>query len=444
VTEYHEVIGYHLEQAHRYLTELGPADDHARALAERAAGQLGTAGRRAGNRGDYFAAANLLGRAAGLLPFESRERLELLHPRLNAISQTQGGSEAIKAGRELTELAEKLGDRRLAAHGLLFTAPSPGMYAGHDPVEAQEILEGCVAVFEPEGDVAGLAMAERRLAWVLSAQGHYAQAIEVLERGLANARKANDPVAYRTLAQTYVFHHVEGPTPVAEAIGRCDAIGGEAGDDRVLDAVVSRCLAALEAMAGRFDAARQHELSASPVLEHAGFVAASMGSLSVSAYAKELYGDRAGAVDDLRQKWISYRDVFGGAAPRLAMDAAYRLAGLYCDDGRWEEAERQMAEYREAPLPAGHAGAVSLAVEARLAANAGEYDRAQSLARQAQGIADQTDTLNSAALVWTAVAEVEKAAGADPEPALGRAAALYEAKGNITAAARVTTSSALP
>ncbi len=27
-TEYEEILGYHLEQAHRYLSELGPLDDH--------------------------------------------------------------------------------------------------------------------------------------------------------------------------------------------------------------------------------------------------------------------------------------------------------------------------------------------------------------------------------------------------------------------------------
>ncbi len=31
-TEYEEILGYHLEQAHRYLSELGPLDDHGRAL----------------------------------------------------------------------------------------------------------------------------------------------------------------------------------------------------------------------------------------------------------------------------------------------------------------------------------------------------------------------------------------------------------------------------
>ena len=33
-TEYEEILGYHLEQAHQYLTELGPLDDHGRELGD--------------------------------------------------------------------------------------------------------------------------------------------------------------------------------------------------------------------------------------------------------------------------------------------------------------------------------------------------------------------------------------------------------------------------
>ena len=45
VEEYEEILGYHLEQAHRYLLELGPADEHARALSGRAGARLAVAGR---------------------------------------------------------------------------------------------------------------------------------------------------------------------------------------------------------------------------------------------------------------------------------------------------------------------------------------------------------------------------------------------------------------
>ena len=65
--EFEEILGYHLEQAYRYLVDLGPLDDHGRALRSRASVRLGSAGRRALARGDMSAAASLLRRASALL-----------------------------------------------------------------------------------------------------------------------------------------------------------------------------------------------------------------------------------------------------------------------------------------------------------------------------------------------------------------------------------------
>ena len=73
-----EVLGWHLERAHRFLTELGPADDHGRRVAAAAAAQLAAAGHTATGRGDLPAAANLLERAIALLPVTDRARLQLL------------------------------------------------------------------------------------------------------------------------------------------------------------------------------------------------------------------------------------------------------------------------------------------------------------------------------------------------------------------------------
>jgi len=68
VAEQEEILGYHLEQAYRLRAELGPLDDQAKGLGERAAKLLMAAGRRALDRGDVPATLNLLSRAAELLP----------------------------------------------------------------------------------------------------------------------------------------------------------------------------------------------------------------------------------------------------------------------------------------------------------------------------------------------------------------------------------------
>ncbi len=67
LAEYEEIIAYHLEQAYRYRTELGPPD--AAAMERPGSGTLlARACRRAEGRGDIAATVELLQRAIGLLP----------------------------------------------------------------------------------------------------------------------------------------------------------------------------------------------------------------------------------------------------------------------------------------------------------------------------------------------------------------------------------------
>ena len=76
--KYEEIVGYHLEMAHRSLLELGPPNDRTSALAGRAAQTLSSAGERALARSDMPAAVNLLSRAIALLRPRDTRRLELL------------------------------------------------------------------------------------------------------------------------------------------------------------------------------------------------------------------------------------------------------------------------------------------------------------------------------------------------------------------------------
>jgi class 3 adenylate cyclase len=75
--EYDEMLGYHLERAHRYLAQLGLLDEGGRELANRAARRLGSSGGRALARGDTRAAVSLLERAVSLLDSEHPARREL-------------------------------------------------------------------------------------------------------------------------------------------------------------------------------------------------------------------------------------------------------------------------------------------------------------------------------------------------------------------------------
>ena len=96
--EFEEILGYHLEQAYRYRTELGPLDDDGRRGRPRAADKLGSAGRRAFGRGDTPAAANLLAtRARRPSPSDDPWRTELLPDLAEALTE-QGDFAGARAG----------------------------------------------------------------------------------------------------------------------------------------------------------------------------------------------------------------------------------------------------------------------------------------------------------------------------------------------------------
>ena len=88
-SELDEILGYHLEQAYGYRSELGPIGELAEELAARAGERLGRAGRRAiVGGGDVAAAASLLSRAVALLPEGHPLRPELLTELGSALMMT--------------------------------------------------------------------------------------------------------------------------------------------------------------------------------------------------------------------------------------------------------------------------------------------------------------------------------------------------------------------
>jgi class 3 adenylate cyclase len=139
VREYEEIIGYHLERAHRYLDELGPLDEHGRTLGRRAAGRLSNAGRRALARGDMAAAVNLLERAMTLVPKRDPERSDLEFKLSIALAEQgeTGRADALlsdliaKARRGHAYLSYKDGNDR--AHVFELERERPSVRIGRNP-----------------------------------------------------------------------------------------------------------------------------------------------------------------------------------------------------------------------------------------------------------------------------------------------------------------------
>src|SRR5439155_1374751 len=117
--EHDETIGWHLEQAHRHLRELGPSDAQGRALGERAARYLAAAGRRALARDDLPLAAGLLGRALDRLDAADPARADLA---LDWCEALLAAGDVGPAQGAIAELGRFIGDsERLRAWHTCFT-----------------------------------------------------------------------------------------------------------------------------------------------------------------------------------------------------------------------------------------------------------------------------------------------------------------------------------
>jgi class 3 adenylate cyclase/tetratricopeptide (TPR) repeat protein len=434
VGEYHEILGYHLEQAHHYRTELGEPDA---TLAAGAGRHLAAAGLRANDRGDVHAAANLLGRAIALLPDDSLERLELFLPYGYAVGESGRVLDAETMYNELYEQATALGERRLAMHAHIsrhgeFWSPEV------DFDERRAIYEEGIDTFTALGDEAGLAKCARLLGRICVTQSRGAEAAAWLERALVHANASGDLVTRRMVTQTLAMVITGGPMPADDAIRRCEELREANTDDRVLDAAITRCLSELYAMRGRFEDARDCWETSNRVLDEANMLIPSRVSQMHSASARELAGDRAGAKQELMARWLYFRDTLNGSPDTRGMQAAHALADLYCDEGRWDEAEMCLAYHRDLPVPI-HMVAARLAGEARVAAHRGELADAVAQARRAVEITGGGDDLNARARLLLALAEVQRAAGerAEADASAATALELYEQKGNLTAAARL-------
>jgi DNA-binding SARP family transcriptional activator len=445
LVERDELVGYHLQQAHRYLEELGAPESETGPLGERAAGFLASAGRLATVRGDYHTVTRLLERALALGVPDSRERLQLQVELGLALYQTARNAEAEALLESTVEAATELAERGLAARALVHL--SIARPASDPPAGAPELIpfaQDAIRTFEALGDTLALAEAEMLLGDALSNAGRFEECVAARERAIAHAQAAGATGIRRLIVNGLAMRICHGPMPVAEVIGRLEELRGANRDDRVLDAVIRRQLAFAHAMAGRFDEARAHLEASTPVLAEVNLTWVWGISRWRVSETLQLMGEDAAAEHDLIAVWLHFRDARGKRPAGRAMQAAARLAHLCCDQGRWDEAADYLTygeEVDRSPPPRYGKAPVfeRLAARARVAAHAGKDAEAIELAQKAVEFAAVYGAVNLEARMWLALAEVRRAAGneAEADQAVERALELYDCKGNIAAAARV-------
>jgi len=437
LAELDEFVGYHLEQAYCLRSELGESDRRTGRLADDGGRRLGEAGVRALKRGDMPATVNLLRRATRLLPEHEPLRGEFLCELGIALRARGDAPEAEVALMDAIRASIGLRDRRTELRGRIEHAYvrllSESGASGDALLDA--VLEA-IPTFETVGDHRSLGRA-----WLLAGFVHggircqYGAWGEAAERALHHYRQSSWPTStcLGEIATVLYF----GPTPVSDAIARCRQLLRDEVTDHYGNANVTTLLAGLVAQGGDFAASRQLLSSARGIYEELGQrTSVAVFYATVASDVELLAGDAVTAEHILRELCSELAEM--GNFSHLPVRASDLAETLYIQ-GRLEEADEwTLTARRHAAHDDLGAQALWRSLCAKLAARAEDFERADTLAREAVRISEASDGLNRRARVQQDLGEVMRLAGRSDEAlaALERAGQLFEQKGNVVGLAR--------
>jgi class 3 adenylate cyclase/tetratricopeptide (TPR) repeat protein len=433
--EFEEILGYHLEQAYSNLKELGPLDDHGRELGRRAAERLSSAGRRAFARGDMPAAANLLRRAAVLLPEGDAVRLELIPDLGEALLEVgefpwaelflEEAIEARAAGNGLVPALAELLILRVKAQ-----AGSAERWSERLVDEASRTI----ASSDLAQDDAMLATIWRLLSWAHGATCRFGLATNAAEHAIAHARRAHDGRQTRLAGAHYALAALRGPTPVPEAIQRCEEIVAETQGDRRTQGVVKSTLGVLFAMRGEFERARSLAADAQALLGDLGPTVVGASTSLETAWVERLAGDLEGAERELRRDYVALTEL---GERYFLSTVAGELARVLYEQGREDEAE-QLSRHSQKLADEDDIASQMLwrTVQAKIMARKGNRDGALILIGEAIDLLTPTDAVSAQAETLVDLADVLRRAGRarEADEVLEDAVALYQLKGNLVGA----------
>ncbi len=435
--DYDEIVGYHLEQAFKYLAELARVDERGRQLGARAAQFLASAGRRALARGDMPAAANLLERALALLPERGATTLEVAADLADALREMGQFAAAEERLAEAIELASALGHRLLEmrlrlVHLTVRYATDPEGWTETALVEG----ERAVTVFEEARDHAALARAWRLLAQVHGTTLQYGSAEQAAQQAVEEARLAGDRRQETRSLTALGLCALHGPAKVEDAIRTCEALAQRATGDQRAESQLRLVLALLYAMHGRFDRARALYRRARATLVDLGARVQAATTSLYSGRVELLAGEPANAESELRPDYEVLQRI--GERTFVSTTAALLGVALYLQ-GRFDEA----ADLSRASEAAAARGDVDSqfrwrSLRARVLAHAGWTREAEGLAREAVELLRPTDAPVKLADGLVSLAEVLRLADRESESSgtLLEAVALYERKGDVVSATR--------
>jgi tetratricopeptide (TPR) repeat protein len=422
-----ELVGYHLEQAHRLSTELGLRDERLHGLAARASALLGVAGRRAFDRGDAPAAADLLARALSLAS-DDPTRVRLMTDLAAAQLDSGRVTAAVSTARAAVEAARS-GAPRLALRarvvGILVNLHA-------DIVDLASLIsesEGILYELQSWGDPEATVDAMTTIGILEYSIGRMSASVERLRKAATGAREISDPAREDRALDWLSLPVAYGPTPVAEALEVCDGIIRATRPRSRVEASARASMAVLQAMSGQIHAARANIDLSRVIYEELGMLEAAAVSQAL-ARVESMSGDPQLAEAQLRRD----RNVLeerGNVAYLISTEL--RLALLLDELGRRNEAQR-LAERLESLVPAddvvARAQLASIRVHALLSER--RYAEAEEAAKDSVVAGRTTDRFDVLPNALSDLADVYWATGRrhDALGVLREVRSLHSAKGN--------------
>ena len=397
-----EIIGYHLEQAHRYRHELDAGDSALPELGRRAARRLAAAGQGVMDRGDWGAARGLLRRARLLVPEGSDERATLGPDLSLALLEVGETAEALVAAEE----AASAHDPVIRARGAIALA---GIHEGEQGFRRR--ADEARILLEAAGDDLGLAQYWRVHGFGFWARLQAEGAREAWERGLEYAESAGVGRIKDELRDRVLDTLLLGPTPVADAVPYAENALDRSAPGSLAEASAQRAVGMLRAYQGLFEGARELYARGRQTFRDAGLRVTAAGWAMTAGGIEWRAGDyvtQERILRDAVEILDELGDQFFFSTVALHLAECLRLTRSPDD----VEVARLVTAARERTLGGDLVNFVYLdGGEARRLAYAGSASKGVKLARKAVATADETDIFDVRSSAWYAFAETLLIAG---------------------------------
>ena len=433
LVERDEILGYHLEQAHRYRAELDADDPALPALSARAAEHLAAAGRGALDRGDFNAGRGLLRRATAVLPPGDERRLGLAPELSVALRESGDYAESLAVLADARGTADPVTRALVALEEAMVALVSAGAV---DADARRALREEARIVLEAVDHYQGLAIYWWGVAMEEWFGLHAAETAVACERAIAYADRAGSVRLARTVRARLLSTYAHGLTPAAEVVEHVEATQRGA-HGPLAEAWFRLVLGRVLAMQGQIERARELVRGGRQAYLDAGQYM-SAGGISLSEAEVEFRGgDFAAEERVLREghellKRIGDRSYF----PTVVLTLAECLYRRGAEDA---EIEALCDQAREATGAADLVNFVWLdMIGGLLHARRREHEEADECSRRAVALAETTDFYPARSYSWAYLAETLVLSGRSEEAAEAavRSFEILEAKGDVAGAAQ--------